>query len=100
MESKNHSQKFRRLGLTTPGCLTRGAALMGTNKSGRSMSFVAMALSAPVSTLVYGHFGFISIAILAVLLPFVALPLLTLPHYVHPLKNPIRTPLLEVFQIV
>ncbi len=66
------------------GALSWGLALMGPQNTGKVMSFVgtalyaAFAIGAPAGTALYIHFGFAAIALAAMLIPLVVLPLVVL----------------------
>lgn len=65
----------------TIGSLSYGLSLLGSQHSGKIMSWVgcamysAYALGAPLGTICYEHYGFLSLAFLTTLLPAVALGL-------------------------
>jgi len=65
----------------TIGSLSYGLSLLGSQHSGKIMSWVgcamyaAYALGAPLGTICYEHYGFLSLALLTTLLPAVALGL-------------------------
>ena len=62
------------------GAFNLGIALLGSENTGKVMAWVgtalyaAMAVGAPVGTLLYARFGFTAIAIASILIPIAALP--------------------------
>lgn len=62
------------------GALSWGVGLLGTQRTGRAMSWIgtalyaALAASAPVGTALYAKYGFGAIAVVAAVIPLLALP--------------------------
>jgi MFS family permease len=74
------------------GALNWGIALMGPENTSKVMAwigsalFAALAIGAPVGSVLYAHYGFLAIALFATLIPLLTLPLIApvrsvaLPH--------------------
>jgi MFS family permease len=87
------------------GALSWGLTLLGSQNTGKVMSWVgtaiyaAYAIGAPIGTTVFAHAGFVGVALAATVIPVVALPIVALFRPVTPAPRP-RTDFAEIARAV